>query len=65
MAQTAVEWLENELDFLSNYIDESARFNLFQQAKAMEKNQIEESFNSGLAYDYDESETYYNKTYNK
>jgi hypothetical protein len=38
-------------------------YNVLEQAKAMEKEQIEDAFDSGLAYDYDESETYYNETY--
>jgi len=38
---------------------------LIDVAKAKEKEQITDAFDSGLAYDYDESETYYNKTYNK
>jgi hypothetical protein len=37
--QTAVEWLESELDFLSNYMSERDRSKLFEQAKEMEKEQ--------------------------
>ncbi len=37
--------------------------NIIEQAKEMEKEQIIDAFDSGLAYDYDDSETYYNKTY--
>jgi hypothetical protein len=33
--------------------------------KAKEKVQIKDAFDSGLEYDYDDSETYYNKTYNQ
>jgi hypothetical protein len=57
MAQTAVEWLQERFYFT----DTVAK--LFEQAKAMEKEQMIDAFNSGLAYDYDDSETYYNKTY--
>jgi hypothetical protein len=62
---TAVDWLvhqienKNEKEFSSYYQE------FIEQAKAKEKEQIIDAFDSGLAYDYDESETYYNKTYNK
>jgi len=55
--QTAVEWLIQELEL------EGYPF-IIKLAKAMEKEQIIDAFDSGLAYDYDEAETYYNKTYN-
>jgi hypothetical protein len=56
MAQTAVEWLIKEFN-----LEEFKATIEF--AKAKEKEQIIDAFDSGLAYDYDESETYYNKTY--
>jgi hypothetical protein len=58
MAQTAVEWLIKEFN-----LEEFKATREF--AKAKEKEQIIDAFNSGLEYDYDDSETYYNKTYNK
>jgi hypothetical protein len=63
MKQTAVDWLENELDFLSNYIDKMARFNLFKQAKEMEKEQMVD-----FAFKYGdlttrEIESYFDKEY--
>jgi len=39
--QTAVEWLENELDWLSNYMMDEHKEQLFNQAKAMEKKELE------------------------
>jgi hypothetical protein len=56
MAQTAVEWFYQRI--LAKDIQE-----VFEQAKEMEKEQIIDAFDSGLNYDYDDSETYYNKTY--
>jgi hypothetical protein len=56
--QTAVEWLVKEFN-----LEEFKATIEF--AKAKEKEQITDAFDSGLNYDYDESETYYNKTYNK
>jgi hypothetical protein len=56
--QTAVEWLIKEF----NLQEFKATIEF---AKAKEKEQIIDAFDSGLAYDYDDSETYYNKTYNK
>ena len=56
--QTAVEWLTKEFN-----LEEFKATIEF--AKAKEKEQIIDAFDSGLEYDYDDSETYYNKTYNK
>jgi len=64
--QTAVEWFyKNLIVYMNGDGDFESAQQIYEQAKAMEKQQIEEAFNSGLAYDYDEAETYYNKTYNK
>ena len=70
--QTAVEWLESQLDFLSNYMSERDRSKLFEQAKQMEKEQIinaringdeNHTFNSMVREDY--ANDYYNETYGK
>lgn len=69
MKQTAVEWLVEKLDQNFDYVADT----LIEQAKAMEKEQIRDAFNSGMndSVDYfipflepnDESENYYNKTF--
>jgi hypothetical protein len=61
--QTAVEWLVHELNTRQKPLDNMQINELFEQAKAKEKEQIIDAFESGLNYDYDEAETYYNKTY--
>jgi hypothetical protein len=58
--QTAVEWFVNEVFGKNGLIIYADKID---QAKAKEKEQIIDAFNSGLEYDYDDSETYYNKTY--
>jgi len=66
--QTAVEWLESELDFLYQYMTERNRSQLFDQAKAMEKEQMEKCYDHAtLTYletgHGDLFEDYFNKTY--
>jgi hypothetical protein len=69
--QTAVEWLEDNL--IGNPFSEkdfAHNVNIFQQAKAMEKEQIKNSFNNGYCKGDEELswydiEKYYNETYNK
>jgi len=63
--ETAVSLFVKEIQTRLTNDGEVNYVQLAKQAKAMEKEQIIDSFNSGLAYDYDESETYYNETYNK
>jgi hypothetical protein len=68
--QTAVEWLleqiknKNGKEFTSYYTE------FIDQAKAMEKEQIKNSFNDGYCkgdeeLSWDDIEKYYNETYNK
>ena len=64
--QTAVEWLKNEWQKKDRYI--SIR-ELFEQAKAMEKEQIIKTYNNAISkMDYfiqpESAEQYYNETYN-
>jgi hypothetical protein len=81
MKQTAVEWLENQI-MTSKYFykvledinsrSTVAQSNIFEQAKAIEKEQIIDSFDEGQEYEYQYhinsapkfySETYYQETY--
>ncbi len=48
MKQTAVEWLMQQLPTIDKY--DPYYQNLFTQAKAMEKEQIEDFFNAGVRY---------------
>lgn len=69
--QTAVEWLRQE--WLKRDIDISLK-ELFIKAKAMEKEQIMDAFDNGLAFGFDDawhgvesidSTQYYKETYEK
>ena len=74
--QTAVEFLGHELN-VKLFYDISPELweqvnEIFKQAKAMEKEQIELAFDEGLEYEYEhhingypriEPSTYYNETY--
>jgi hypothetical protein len=58
--QTAVEWLAEktaELGYVSS--------DIFEQAKAMEKEQIEDAFDTGTTDDDRIGREYYNETYGK
>lgn len=70
--QTAVEWIEKQLDWLCNDMSEENRIRLFNQAKQMEKEQIidahiygdeNHTFNSSKIEEY--ANDYYNETYGK
>jgi hypothetical protein len=69
--KTAIEWLEDNLNF-EPYDEEEFISNnkIWQQAKAMEKEQIKDAFTDGCIGElyelnaYYTSEKYYNKTYN-
>jgi len=60
MAQTAVRKL---IDYITERGLE-LEYEMEMSFLDLGKEQIIDAFNSGLAYDYDDSETYYNKTYN-
>jgi hypothetical protein len=72
MKQTAVEWLVDELT--DNGIDLYLAYEIIEQAKKMEKQQIMEAVEWGNRKGYDEhrltcildeDEDYYNETYKK
>jgi hypothetical protein len=65
MKQTAVEWLKNEL-FTEEYMRNNL-FEIFQQAKEMEKQQIIDAYIEGYSSNLNagDSEKYYNETYKK
>jgi len=65
---TAVEWLIQEIN-LTFYVAEESEMNkrfesIYEQAKAMEKEQIENAFKNGWNWNSD-AEQYYNETYKK
>lgn len=66
--QTAVEWLESQFDWISNYMMEEHKEQLFNQAKAMEKQQIMSAYSvcddSGTIEETEyHAENYYKRTY--
>jgi len=70
--QTAVEWLFDKITQNQEIRWRGTQYrDLFEQAKQMEKEQIEEAFNSGIGYDglIDDCNSifndYYNETYGK
>jgi hypothetical protein len=64
MKQTALEWLYEEFT-KTNYLTEDEFYMIFNQAKEMEKEQIENAFNYGQLDLGMEADEYYNKTFNK
>jgi hypothetical protein len=74
--QTAVEWLEDQIECFGNKHELQMSWatldELLEQAKEMEKEQIEEAFANGVDDEYEyhinnhprtNSEQYYNETY--
>lgn len=68
--QTAVQWLQSKMPTL--FKDLTINKELFQQALAMEKEQMMDAFNIGMKFSEDyfdnknlEAEKYYNETYGK
>ncbi len=64
MKQTAVEWLVDKLEIFAT----EQEMNIIEQAKVMEKEQIENAYVYGAAYGIDVpndliSNTYYNETF--
>jgi hypothetical protein len=57
--QTAVEWLQVQLN-------ENGKLSVvdFYQAKAMEKEQHQETYHQGLNSNFQDFEQYYNETFN-
>ena len=61
--QTAVEWF---FDKLENHEIQAKHYDLYQQAKAMEKEQIKDAYYDGKHYGFKEKpEQYYEDTYEK
>lgn len=65
MKQTAVQWLEEQLDnLLKLYPSEIQKVNsLFQQAKEIEKKRIIDAYEQGIEDGYWHPENGYNKKY--
>lgn len=59
--QTAVEWLVEQFEQSHSYINEIFKETI-DQAKAMEREQIEEAINA-CRHNYKDSDNYYNETY--
>ena len=62
--QTAVEWLQEVIINHLSHEQQMQLEGLFQQAKAMEKEQIINAYEKGAEESWD-AEKYYNETYNK
>jgi hypothetical protein len=59
--QTAVEWIQQQVkqQGITHYFSLTE---ILEQAKEMEKQQIIDAYDKGYEY-FDDSESYYNKTY--
>jgi hypothetical protein len=66
MKQTAVEWLKKRIRVELTYEQDILFEELFDQAKAMEKEQIVNAYNDcEWTGDHEDGEQYYKETYNK
>ena len=70
--QTAVEWFQSQIINIVNGNCELSEIEIYDQAKAMEKEQIQDAFYHGVDVDswnvenpYVEAKQYYQKTYGK
>ena len=71
--QSAIEWLIHQLNTRQKPLDNSQIDELFEQAKAMEKEQIMDAYENGVSDEnesnlsglFTNAEQYYNETYNK
>jgi hypothetical protein len=62
--QTAVEWLIENMKKLNQHESLEEWNNLFEQAKAMEKEQIEDAWDDGIdSFSTRSAKQYYNETY--
>ena len=65
MAQTAVEWLEHEIEKKLPLGLGEIMIDLFEQAKQMEREQMEKAYIQPLFSDCQTFDQYYTKTYGK
>ena len=74
MKQTAVEWFQDQIIKIVNGTCELSETQIFEQAKAMEKEQIMDAFNEGFTEGcryttgfeqtlWEDDEQYYNETF--
>ena len=63
MKQTAVEWFQDQIIKIVNGTCELSEIQIFNQAKEMEKEQIENAFNYGQIDLGMEADEYYNQTF--
>jgi len=69
MKQTAVQWLLDKMFKHENLVKGDGWFyvkpEIIEQAKAMEKEQIVNAWETGAMTNYGDAKTYYNETYGK
>ena len=67
--QTAVEWFQDQIIKIVNGTCELSEIQIFEQAKAMEKEQITQAVYDSMGTNFDpnmgRAEQYYNEMYNK
>jgi hypothetical protein len=61
--QTAVEWFQDQIIKIVTGTCELSEIEIFEQAKEMEKEQIEEAYNNNKMGRVNYGEQYYNQTY--